>query len=322
MMPDSAIIQGQNDQRIRLVKGCPCMKEFGDERVCINNDNVVPIKSMQVDPLFFTQLQSISDLDEFKSEREDMCYSLINLDNSDDCVYCISQGSIIRINNKAVSATNIEDALDFTVSPDMNDNEVICSSCLYKYLVTLTDLYEDLLSESEKSLTILSYSKDLVNKIAEELSLYSLYSNRNIILTKEEIIEQHIHCLTQEREKLNRLAIEKESLELQGDFEILVRVHRTLSRLEAVFLFQVLSLNEADDELTALTLLKFMIDTANRILSTHDEIRKQRDLLDRIGILTGDLDALLSEKEEQRVIAERRFRNLIVLLSQVSGRPS
>ncbi|MDF1539833.1 MAG: hypothetical protein P1Q69_13115, partial [Candidatus Thorarchaeota archaeon] len=220
------------------------------------------------------------------------------------------------------SAASIEDALDFTFSSDMSGNEAICSSCLYKYLVTLTDLYEDLLSETEKSATILSYSKDLVNRIAEELSLYNLYSNRNIILTKEEIIEQHIHYLTTERGKLAQLTLVTDSSEIQGNFEVLVRVHRALSRLEAVFLFQVLSLNDADDDLTALTLLKFMVETASRILATHDDIRRQRELLIQLGISIDDLDDLLSEKEEQRVNAERRFRNLMVLLSQVSGRPS
>ena len=292
------------------------MKEFGDERVCINNDDVVPIKSMNVDPLFFTQLQSVENLTEFKSEREDLCYSLINLDSNDDCAYCVSQGRAIRINKKEISAKIIEEALDFAVTSDMSGNEVICSSCMYKYLVTLTDLYEDLLSETEKSATILRYSRDLVNKIAEELSLYSVYSNANIILTKEEIIEQHIHHLTTERGKLVQLTLVTDSSEIQGNFEVLVRVHRTLLRLEAVFLFQVLSLNEADDDLTALTLLKFMVETASRILTTHDNIRRQRELLIHLGISIEELDSLLSEKEEQRVNAERRFRNLMALLAK------
>jgi len=298
------------------------MKEFGKERVCINNDDVMPIRSLNIDPLFFTQLQSVENLNEFKSERKDMCYSLINLDSSDDHAYCVSQGHAIIINNKAISAANIEDALDFAVSSDMSGNEVICSSCLYKYLVTLTDLYEDLLSETEKSATILSYSKDLVNKIADELSLYSVYSNRHIILTKEEIIEQHIHHLTKERGKLSQLTLATDSSKVQGNFEVLVRVHRTLSRLEAVFLFQVLSLNEADDDLTALTLLKFMVETASRILATHDDIRRQRETLFQMGITANELEALLTGKEEQRINAERRFRNLMALLAQVSGKPS
>ena len=52
MMRDSGIIQGFNDQRLRLVRGCPCMKEFGEERVCINDDDVLHVKSIILDPSF------------------------------------------------------------------------------------------------------------------------------------------------------------------------------------------------------------------------------------------------------------------------------
>ena len=145
------------------------MKEFGDERVCINNDDVLPVKSMSLDPTFFAQLCSVDELHDFKSDREDMCYSLINLDVDSDNAYCVSQNREIRINKKTIRAIDIEEALDFAISSDMSGNEAICSSCLYKYLVTLTDLFEGLLSETERGEVILSYSRELVNKIASRI---------------------------------------------------------------------------------------------------------------------------------------------------------
>ena len=298
------------------------MKEFGDERVCINNDDVLPVKSLSLDPMFFAQLCSVDELHDFKSDREDMCYSLINLDVDSDNAYCISQNREIRINKKAIRATNIEEALDFAISSDMSGNEAICSSCLYKYLVTLTDLFEGLLSEAERGDVILSYSRELINSIATELSQDVIIHNGNHLRSEREIIETQITNLADERIKLSGISLETSSPEIKGNFDVLVRIHKTLSRLESIFLFQVLSLQEADDELTALTLLKFMVETADRILSTHDDIRSQRVSLIALGISINTLDSLLNERETHRRFAEKRFRNLLSLLSQVNSRPS
>ena len=100
-----------------------------------------------------------------------------------------------------------------------------------------------------------------------------------------------------------------DSPEIRGNFDVLLRVHKTLYRLESIFLFQVLSLREAEDELTALTLLKFMVETADRILSTHDDIRCQRTTLIDLGVNENTLDDLLDEREIHRRHAEKRFRN-------------
>jgi hypothetical protein len=298
------------------------MKEFGGERVCINDDDVLPVKSMALDPLFFAQLCSVDDLEGFKSNREDMCYSLINLNQDTDFAYCVSQGKAIRINQKTIRATNIEEALDFAVSSDMSGNEVICSSCLYKYLVTLTDLFEDLLSEEEKGDLILSYSQDLINSIVSQLSQEGVLQNTNRLKSEREIIENQIEHLAIGRKQLGLISLDTDSPEIKGNFDVLLRVHKTLSRLESIFLFQVLSLHEAEDELTALTLLKFMVETADRILSTHDDIRSQRSALINFGISIETLDDLLDEREIHRRHAEKRFRNLLSLLSKVSSRPS
>ncbi len=322
MIPDSAIIQGYNDQRIRLVRGCPCMKEFGGERVCINDDDVIPVKTMVLDPQFFAQLCSVNDLQDFKSNREDMCYSLINLNPDADNAICLSQGKVIRINKKTIRATNIEEGLDFAINSDVSGNEAICSSCLYKYLVTLTDLFDNLLSEEEKGQIILSYSQDLINSIAAQLSQEVLNYNRNDILSNREIIEMQIERLANTRKRLGTKTIDSRSPDINETFEVLLRVHKTLLKLESIFLFQVLSLQEADDELTALTLLKFMVETADRILSTHNDIRAQRSALINLGVKVERVDELLEERKIHHKHAEKRIRNLLSILSKVNSRPT
>ena len=58
------------DDSSQLVKGCPCYREFGDEKVCLNNDSILPINAISVDPSFFNQLDSKAMLDEYKSDNK------------------------------------------------------------------------------------------------------------------------------------------------------------------------------------------------------------------------------------------------------------
>ena len=95
-----------NQSTTRLVKGCPCYRQFGDEKVCLNNDDVFPINAISVDPSFFEQISCIDDLAEYKSDRESMCYLLIYLDRQGGFCYCVSQGQRISINQKDVKTTD------------------------------------------------------------------------------------------------------------------------------------------------------------------------------------------------------------------------
>jgi hypothetical protein len=137
-----------------------------------------------------------------------MCYSLINLNQDTDHASCVSQGKTIRINQKNIRATNIEEALDFSVSSDMSGNEIICSSCLYKYLVTLTDLFDDLLSEEERGELILRYSQDLIRSIATQLSQDVIAQNSNRLTYERKIIETQIEHLTRSRKQLGMISLD------------------------------------------------------------------------------------------------------------------
>ncbi|MFW9910637.1 MAG: hypothetical protein ACFFEF_18945 [Candidatus Thorarchaeota archaeon] len=298
------------------------MKEFGNERVCINGDDVLPIKTMSIDPTFFAQLCSVDDLSQFKSDREDLCYTLINLDMEEDTTYCVSQSKMIQINAKPVSAAHVEEALDFALISSNTSNEAVCSSCLYKYLITLTNLFENFLSDQEKSELILQYSKELVNKIASELSENVIQRYANAHLTNDEIIEVRIKEISKERENLGNIIHLTQSPEANVILSSLVSAHTNLYKLDSIFLFQVLSLNQAEDELTAITLLKLMLDTAKRILQTHDDIRSIRQRLIGQGEASIDLGEAMEQKEENRIKAEQRLRNLATLIAQISNRPS
>ena len=299
------------------MKGCPCYRQFGDEKVCLNNDDVFPINAISVDPSFFEQISSIEDLAEYKSDKESMCYLLTFLDREGGYCYCISQGQRININKKDVKTTEIDSALQFVTTTDKNRDGVICSDCLYKYLRTLGEASEGFLTDSEREDVVSSYVKEVSSRMAAELSGYSENS------LSDENYEQHVQLYIK---KLNQTRSQWASLtmklkEKNGDKILaeLVNHYRALYRLEAVFLFQVLSLDENTEVSDPLGTLRFMVSVSEKVIMLSDSIReKTHDLLERKA-MDRDLQDSLRKHSEKRKETEYKFSNLVKVLSQISA---
>ncbi len=294
------------------------MREYGIERVCINKDNVLPIKSIAIDPNFFAQLESIEMLSEFESDREDICYGLLNLDPRDGIAYCVNRGDAITINRQAIRAADIKDALNFVLPSQMGVDDAICSSCLYKYLITLTDVFKEILSDSERSGIIITYTRDLVNLIASELSYGVIPSYRNSMIDRNERFDQSHLSISIEHYDL---IFEMESTDSE-DMKLLVDAYRRLSKFESVFQHQVLSVNQDCDEVSAVTYLKLMIGTTRKILSLHDEIRSLNHIVMNSGLILETHEKILGEIESIRRKSEIGFRKLVPLLSEIKVRPT
>ena len=299
------------------MKGCPCYRQFGDEKVCLNNDDVFPINAISVDPSLFEQISSIEDLAEYKSDKESMCYLLTFLDREGGYCYCISQGQRININKKDVKTTEIDSALQFVTTTDKNRDGVICSDCLYKYLRTLGEASEGFLTDSEREDVVSSYVKEVSSRMAAELSGYSENS------LSDENYEQHVRLYIK---KLNQTRSQWASLtmklkEKNGDKILaeLVDHYRALYRLEAVFLFQVLSLDENTEVSDPLGTLRFMVSVSEKVIMLSDSIReKTHDLLERKA-MDRDLQDSLRKHSEKRKETEYKFSNLVKVLSQISA---
>ncbi len=299
------------------MKGCPCYRQFGDEKVCLNNDDVFPINAISVDPSFFEQISCIDNLVEYKSDNESMCYLLTYLDREGGYCYCVSQGKRININKKDVKVSEIDSALQFVTTTDKNRDGVICSDCMYKYLRTLGEASEGFLTDSEREEIVASYVKDISTRMAAELSGYSedSFSDENY----EQHVRFYIKKLKQTRSQWASLTMKLK--EKNGDKTLteLVDHYRALHRLEAVFLFQVLSLDENKEESDPLETLRFMIGVSEKVIMLSDLIReKTHDLLDRKA-MNKELQDSFRKHSEKRKETEYKFSNLVKVLSEIGA---
>ncbi len=299
------------------MKGCPCYRQFGNEKVCLNNDDVFPINAISVDPSFFEQISCIDDLAEYKSDKESMCYLLTYLDREGGYCYCVSQGQRININKKDVKVSEIDSALQFVTTTEKNRDGVICSDCLYKYLRTLGEASEGFLTDSEREEIVASYVKDISTRMAAELSGYSEDS------FSDENHKQHVRLYIQ---KLNQTRSQWASLtmklkEKNGDKILteLVDHYRALHRLEIVFLYQVLSLDENTEESDPLETLRFMVGVSEKVIMLSDLIReKTHDLLERKA-MNKELQDSFRKHSEKRKETEYKFSNLVKVLSEIGA---
>jgi hypothetical protein len=136
---------------IKLVRGCPCYKVFGDEKLCVNNDSVLEIDAIEIDPSIFSFHFDKDSMEEEQATDGNVCYASIFINYPDNKVYCISQGWILRIHGQDVPGNDLEDAMQFLSTKEISSSAEICSECLYKFILTLGDTFADLLTEKEKT---------------------------------------------------------------------------------------------------------------------------------------------------------------------------
>ncbi|MHA2206346.1 MAG: hypothetical protein ACXABC_10840 [Candidatus Thorarchaeota archaeon] len=301
---------------VKMVRGCPCYREYGSEKICVNNDDVTAINTILIDLSFFENITSDDVLQDFRSEKENMCYILVNLNTDENLVYCVSQGDHLSIHGKAVKATDIDAALQFVTKTQMSQDGVVCSSCLYKYLVTLGDHSDELLTQRERADVIISYVKNIAAKMAINLEqdLEEIPDSQD---AQRELITSQISRLMDEKVTWSERIADLNATNGYQEIETLYEQYKLLSRLESVFLFQATMLLDATDELVALGQLRFMVEVAERILELCKEIREcSRDLVGSSEI-DSSIRSLLGKYSLRRKQTENKIGNLIKILHQV-----
>ena len=319
MNADPSILTDSTNGPSHLVRGCPCYREFGDEKVCLNDDGVYPINAISVDPSFFSQLNSQRLLEEYMSDNKSMCYLLMFLDRDGGFCYCVSQNQRISINEKDVKVSEIDSALQFVTSSEKSRDGVLCSDCLYRYLRTLGESSEGFLTDDEKQEIIATYVRELATNMAIQLSGFegsdeALDFNAHVWNYLREINRSRSHWASM-MINLKQAGVEEDLLEL-------IDSYRTLARLESVFLFQVLSLDDPSDETDPLSVLRFMVGVSEKVITVNNFIReKTNSLIDR-DALPDNIREMLSQHSEARKTTEYRFSNLVSALHNIDTHAS
>jgi hypothetical protein len=296
------------------VRGCPCYREFGDEKVCLNNDSVFPINAISVDPGFFSQLDSRSLLEEFRSDNKSMCYLLMFLDRDEGFCYCVSQNQQIRINEKVVKVSEIDSALQFVTSSEKSRDGVLCSDCLYRYLRTLGESSKGFLTDSERQEIIATYVRELATNMAKQLSGYeggrdpSEFNNH---------LWDYLREINRSRSHWASMILNLKKANTDGDLIDLVDSYRTLARLESVFLFQVLSLDDPSDETDPLSILRFMVGVSEKVITVNNAIREKTNNLVERDALPDNIREMLAQHSEARKTTEYKFSNLVSALHNI-----
>ncbi len=315
----------KGERSIRLVRGCPCFKVFGDETLCINNDEILEVDVIEVDPAIFAFNLDKESMEKERAEEGNICYASIYINYPDNRVYCISQGWHLRIHGRDVPAQDLEDAMQFLSTKDMTASAEVCSECLYKFLLTLADTFADTMTKTEKAAEIKRYVDKFSLMIAVK---HSHVDSLMKPIGSEDDIDESVDHFAFLREYLVQLIEQQQywrdfeqSIIKEGAEDWLVQLIRNremLARFEFQFYSQTLQLREVEDFNILIKMLSYILKTADEILrinnKIHDEIRSKRFK----EKLKEDkrLEALAAYAEKSRIV-EHNFGNILQILTRV-----
>ncbi len=310
---------------IRLIRGCPCFKVFGDEKLCVNDDSVLEVDVVDVDTSLFGFARSKEDMDKERSEDDNICYASVYIDDITNRIYCISQGWVLRIHGRDVPASDIEDALQFMSTKDLTASMEICSDCIYKFILTLSDTYADTMTKQEKA--------DEIRKYVDKFSLMIAVKHSDMddmmkSIGSEDDIEEGVDSFAFLRSYLVQL-LEQQSYWSKIHYELnnekaddwlikLAQMRELLARLEFQFYSQTLQLRDIADFNLLIKMLQFILKTSDEILvlneSIHTEIRSMRFT----SLVKDDerFKHLASYGEKSRTV-EHNFSNILQILSRL-----
>ncbi|MBN2228789.1 MAG: hypothetical protein JW779_04275 [Candidatus Thorarchaeota archaeon] len=319
------MLSDQESSSIKMVRGCPCYKVFGDEKLCVNDDSVLEIEAIEIDPSIFGFHRDKESMEEEQASEGNVCYASIFINYPDNKVYCISQGWVLRIHGKDVPADDLEDALQFLSTKEATANAEICSECLYKFILTLGDTFADLMTKREKTDEIKRYVDKFSLKIAVKHS--QMDSMMKPIGTEDDIengvdhflfLQNYLVQLLEQQHYWSDLHQKLEDDEAQSWVLNLIRMRERLARMEFQFYSQTLQLRDINDFNLLIKMLQYILRSSDEILSLnksiHDEIRSDRFMEmekndDRLKVLSG-------YAEKSRTV-EHNFGNILQILTKL-----
>ena len=310
---------------IKLVRGCPCYKVFGDEKLCVNNDSVLEIEAIEIDPSIFSFHFDKDCMEEERATEGNVCYASIYINYPDNKVYCISQGWILRIHGKDVPGNDLEDAMQFLSTKEITSSAEICSECLYKFILTLGDTFADALTEREKTDEVKRY----VDKFSLMIAVKHSETDQMMepIGTEDDIengvdhfqfLRAYLVQLLDQQNFWTRLGEELEEGKADDWVKNLVAMRERLARLEFQFYSQTLQLRDINEFNMLIKMLQYVLKTSDEILalneSIHSEIRSEK--FSKLSGRDERLDSLTGYAEKSRTV-EHNFGNILQILTKL-----
>ncbi len=289
-----------------LVKGCPCLMEFGSEQVCINNDDVVPVYVLDV-PVELA-IDAIGTPEETVKESGGvkLCYSIVDIGQPDGQAYCALHRQQLKINSTPIRSSDIEDAIQFVLFTESEKNST-CSSCIYKYLVTMGGIFEEDISPTDARLMLESFlAKAEKPERRESKSTGEKYRS---------ILRAHLRELVQEKKIWSQIIDEQRD----GDSQIygmhleLLDLFRQTSRMEMVLHHQLLALY--DKEKGPKTQPRLIRQAAIHLLRLCEKIHELDEILLEASV-PQETKATIREHMTNRERIEDGLRTLLSVLSQ------
>jgi hypothetical protein len=298
---------------------------FGDEKLCVNNDSVLEIDAIEIDPSIFSFHPDMDSMEEERATDGNVCYASIFINYPNNKVYCISQGWVLRIHGQDVPGNDLEDAMQFLSTKEISSSAEICSECLYKFILTLGDTFSDLLTEKEKT--------DEVKKYVDKFSLmiavkHSQTDQRMEPIGTEDDIEEGIdhfqflrNYLVQLLEQQNYWAKFGNDLhdeEADAWMQELVQMRERLDRLEFQFYSQTLQLRDIQEFNMLIKMLQYILLSSDEILALNTEIHsKIRSEKFRELSGTDERFSILGEYAEKSRTVEHNFGNILQILTKL-----
>jgi hypothetical protein len=294
---------------------CPCFSDFGGEFICVNDDDVIEIDRLQMDPSLYGSEINPEKMEGFVVGDRRTCY--LSIYTYDDCVYCVSQGWNLRIHDYDVTAEALTTAVElYSIGPQ--ELGIDCSECIYGILLTLASPLAESLDPTERTASVKRYLDEFSLKIAVMLSERN--SQKSKVADLEGIdyfalVREYIVELMEQQEKLKNIRLELLSDESNDWLVELIQMMENLSRYQFQFYSQVLEMRRLQNFKMLMRMLYFTLKSADSIYRLNDKIHSEV-FSKRFKTLPKDNDAVRSFQEyseESRTIAHF-FGNILSIM--------
>ncbi len=310
--PDISFTTSQK-KRFQVVKGCPCYKEFGDEKICINNDSLVSITPIPIEPTLFSGITSLQGLKEFKTDREEMCYLSVIIDRGTNIVYCICKNEPLVINHQMVKATDLSSALRFLTLTGYSVNDAFCSSCLYKYIVTMGDVFDNVVSKSERTRITIEYIREIALNILNTLQDGSIELHEDAIKT---LVERCVQEIIAQLKEYTQLTVEYKH-QMTDELQALIKMQKQLCRYHANILFQIETVLCQRAEQVTTTQVKHMATIAERIVGLDDSVTRIAAALEATNEGKRLMTRIQTTSMKTPIVDRTRFEGLMKTLIDI-----